>query len=89
MTIGRHLIHRLGLAVAQAMIVVAAMADRYVGLGVLIGIVVAAIISAFRDHRLQRQRAAEAAEIDHQLSAALLARQAVGQARADSAERWS
>jgi putative Mn2+ efflux pump MntP len=91
MTIGRHLIYRLGLAVAQAAIVVVAMIDRYAGIGVLIGIGVAAFISAFRDHRLQQQRAAEAAELDQRLAAALALGRQAAQWRADSAEeqRWS
>ena len=89
MTFGRHLIYRLGLAVMEAAIVVVAMIDRRAGIGVLIGIGVSAIFSAFRDHRLQRRLAAEAAELDQRLSAS--ARQAVDQARTDVAEehRWS
>jgi putative Mn2+ efflux pump MntP len=84
MTIGRHLIYRLGLAAMQAALVVMAMIDRSVGIGVLIGIGVSAIYSAFRDHRRDRRRAVEAAELDQRLSATLAA---IRQAAVDEKQR--
>lgn len=73
MTLWRYLLRHVGLATLQAVIVVVAMLDRHVGVGVLIGIGVSAVVSAFRDHRRQRRLAAEAAELDQRLSAALAA----------------
>jgi hypothetical protein len=84
MTIGRHLIYRLGLAAMQAALVVMAMIDRSVGIGVLIGIIGSAIYSAFRDHRRERRLAVEAAELDQRLSAALAA---IRQAAVDEKQR--
>ena len=93
-TFGRHLIHRLVLAVVEAALVVMAMIDRSVGIGVLIGIGVNAIYSAFRDHCQQRRLAAEAAALDQRLSAALSAiRQPADDekrpADAGQEQRWS
>lgn len=92
MMFGRHLIYRLGLAAGQGVIIVAAMVDRHVGIGALIWIGTVAIISAFRDHRRQRRRAAESAELDLRLSAALSwFRRSAAQGCSDAVEeqRWS
>ena len=74
MTLWRYLIRHLGLAALQAAIVGVAMLDRHVGVGVLIGIVVGAVLSAFRDHCQQRRRAAASAELDQRLATVLAAR---------------
>ena len=74
MTLWRYLIRHLGLAALQATIVGVAMLDRHVGVGVLIGIAVGAVLLAFRDHRQQRRRAAASAELDQRLATVLAAR---------------
>ena len=94
MTLGRHLIRHLVLAAFQGAIVVVAMMDHRAGIGALIGIGVAAIITAFRDHRWQKLRAAESAALDERLSAAMGSIcQAATQAHVDvdtaGKQRWS
>lgn len=85
MTLGRHLIRHLVLAALQGAIVVVAMMDHRAGIGALIGIGVAAIITAFRDHRQQQRRAAESAAFDERLSVAMAAiRQTAAQAAAQA-----
>jgi uncharacterized membrane protein len=71
MTLVRHLTHHLVIAAMQAALVVAAMWDRAAGVGVVIGLGVAAVVTAIRGYRRDRRRAAEAAELDAKLSAAL------------------
>lgn len=84
MTLGRHLIRHLVLAAFQGAIVVVAMMDHRAGIGALIGIGVAAFITAFRDHRWQKLRAAEFAALDERLSVAMaLIRRTATQAHVD------
>ena len=88
----RHLFHHLGLAAINVAIVALAMIDFYLGIGVMIGSVLSAIVSAFRNHRRQLRRTAEIDALDERLSTAIASvRQATAQARRDTGEkqRWS
>ena len=49
--LARHLVYHLALAMLQATLVVAAMIDRSIGVGVVIGFFVAAVVSAVHGYR--------------------------------------
>lgn len=71
MSLARHLTHHLVIAGLQATIIVAAMFDRAAGVGAMIGLGIAAVVSAIRGHRRDRRRALESRKLDAKLSAAL------------------
>lgn len=80
-----HLSHHLGLAAINVAFIAVAMMDRYLGIGMMIGLIVSAVVSAKRDHQRQQKRAAEAAELDRQLVAALVT---IREAADKEALRW-
>lgn len=72
-TFGRRLIHHLVPAALNAALVGVAMLDHHVGVGVVLGFGVSAVVAAVRDHRHQSKIAAESARLDAELSSALAA----------------
>ena len=72
-TFGRRLVYHLVLAGLNAALVAVAMLDHHVGVGVVIGFGVSAVVSAVRDHRRQSKIAAESARLDAELSSTLAA----------------